>query len=43
MFDHFAPASWLIRNPGFAEAKTPAMDATLDRAEKVFKVYNALL
>lgn len=43
MFDHFTPASWLIRNPAFTDAETAAMDATLNRAEKVFKVYNDLL
>ena len=43
MFDHFTPASWLIRNSAFTDATTAVMDATLARAESVFKVYNALL
>lgn len=43
MFDHFTPASWLIRNPKALDRKSAAIGRTLDRAEKVFAVYNQLL
>jgi hypothetical protein len=41
-FDHFAPASFLIENPGALEALPGAADA-LDRFEKLFADLNALL
>jgi hypothetical protein len=43
MLDHFTPAAWLIRNSKALDAKSTAVSATLDRAEKVFAAYNALL
>lgn len=42
-FDHFTPAAWLIRNPKVLEGKSPAVTKTLERAEKVFATFNALL
>lgn len=43
MFDHFAPAAWLIRNPKALEGKNTGIEQTLARAEKVFTTYNQLL
>ena len=43
MLDHFSPAAWLIRNSELLDAKTPEANETLDRAEFVFKTFNALL
>lgn len=43
VFDHFTPAGWLIRNPKFLDAKSKAITDTLDRAEKIFTTFNALL
>ncbi|MGJ0426467.1 AAA family ATPase [Methylocystis sp.] len=42
-FDHFAPASWLIRHPEVLEADTEAIKTTLQRAERVFDAFNKLL
>ena len=42
-FDHFSPASWLIRNPGFLEKDTSPLSETLDRAEIIFDQFNKLL
>lgn len=42
-FDHFRAARWLLENPELLDADTPAVAATLDRAEAVFKVFNELL
>lgn len=42
-FDHFGPARWLMKNPQILDADTPAIIATLDRAEKVFQTYNRML
>lgn len=42
-FDHFSPADWLIRNPGFLDGDGPGVAATLDNAEKVIKAINAAL
>ena len=42
-FDHFGASRWLLENPSVLDADTPAVNATLDRFEKVFKVFNALL
>ena len=42
-FDHYTPASWLIRNPKALDGKGQHVTATLDRAQKVFEVYNSLL
>lgn len=42
-FDHFGASRWLLENPSILDADTPAVNATLDRFEEVFKVFNALL
>jgi hypothetical protein len=42
-FDHFAPARWLLENVQILDLDTPAVLATLDRAERVFRAFNALL
>jgi energy-coupling factor transporter ATP-binding protein EcfA2 len=42
-FSHYTPASWLIRNPVVLEKRTEAVERTLDRAESLFKTFNALL
>lgn len=42
-FDHFGAARWLLENPAVLDADTPAVAATLDRAEAVFKAINDLL
>lgn len=42
-FDHFGPARWLLENPQILDGDSSAITATLDRAEKVFKAFNALL
>lgn len=42
-FDHFGPARWILENPAALDVETPAINATLDRFEKVFKAFNALL
>ncbi len=43
IFNHFAPASWLIRNPGALEGKSEAVERSLASAQRVFDTYNALL
>ena len=43
VFDHFAPAMWLIGNSELLDGKSAPVRRTLDRAEKIFKVYNDLL
>ena len=43
MFDHFAPAAWLIRNLNLLEKDSISIRWTLDSAEKIFKIYNKLL
>lgn len=42
-FDHFAASRWLLENPSVLDADTPAVNATLDRFEAVFKAFNTLL
>jgi predicted ATP-dependent endonuclease of OLD family len=42
-FDHFGASRWLLENPSVLDADTPAVNATLDRFEEVFKAYNSLL
>lgn len=42
-FDHFAPSAWLIGNLSIFEQETPAVLATLERAEKIFATFNGLL
>jgi energy-coupling factor transporter ATP-binding protein EcfA2 len=43
MLDHFTPASWLVRNSELLDDKSDSVDQTLNRAEKLFDVYNSLL
>ena len=43
IFDHFTPASWLIRNPGTLEEQAEAVERSLTAAQRVFDTYNALL
>ena len=43
IFNHFAPASWLVRNPGALEGTSVAVERTLAVAERVFDTYNGLL
>jgi hypothetical protein len=43
MFDHFTPAAWLIRNPTALDGATKEVEATLERAEKLFLTLNAVL
>jgi hypothetical protein len=42
-FDHFGPSRWLLENPMVLDADTPAVNATLEKAENVFKTFNKLL
>ena len=42
-FDHFGAARWLLENPFVLDADSPAVNATLDRFETVFKTFNVLL
>jgi hypothetical protein len=42
-FDHFAPARWLLENAKILDIDSPEVQATLDRAEAVFKAFNVLL
>lgn len=42
-FDHFGASRWLLENSSVLDADTPAVSATLDRFEEVFKAFNALL
>ena len=43
MFNHFRPAAWLIRNTSVLKTNSAPVKRTLDRAEKIFETYNALL
>jgi predicted ATP-dependent endonuclease of OLD family len=42
-FDHFGPARWLLENPSLLDSDSPAVIATLDRFEQIFKTFNALV
>lgn len=42
-FDHFTPASWLIRNLEILDAEDGEVLSTLGRAEKIFQNFNKLL
>jgi predicted ATP-dependent endonuclease of OLD family len=42
-FDHFGPARWLLDNPQILDIDSPAVLSTLDKAEKIFATFNALL
>ena len=43
IFDHFAPSSWLIRNPAALEGPAESVKTTLARADGLFRTYNELL
>jgi predicted ATP-dependent endonuclease of OLD family len=42
-FDHFGAARWLLENPSILDSDSPAVIATLDRFERLFKTFNALV
>lgn len=42
-FDHFTPAAWLLRNPKLLEGKSAHVLRSLERAERIFASFNALL
>lgn len=42
-FNHFGAARWLLENPTLLDSDSPAVIATLDRFEKIFKTFNALV
>jgi predicted ATP-dependent endonuclease of OLD family len=42
-FDHFTPSEWLLRNPGFLDEKSDAIEKTLSQAEEIIKAFNNLL
>jgi predicted ATP-binding protein involved in virulence len=42
-FDHFTPSDWLIKNPAILEVDNEVVNKTLDKAETIFKTFNALL
>lgn len=42
-FNHYGPARWLLENPSLLDEDSPAVQTTLNRAEKVFEAYNLLL
>ncbi len=42
-FSHYRPADWLIKNSGVLSADNGAVNSTLDRAERIFVVYNEML
>lgn len=42
-FDHFGPSRWLLENPSILDGENLAVEATLDRAEKLFKTFNQIL
>lgn len=43
MIDHFSPAMWLLKNPKHLDGKSLSVTKTLDRAERTFSIFNALL
>ena len=42
-YSHYRPADWLIRNPTVFDGDTTEVTETLEKAEKVIAVYNAML
>ncbi len=42
-FSHFRPAEWLIHNGEILSEKSDSVKGTLERAEKIFKIYNEIL
>ena len=43
VFDHYAPAGWLIRNPGMLTGESQAIRRTLSVAEQSVVTFNSLL
>lgn len=42
-FDHYSPAAWLLQNPTLIQGESPALLEALDRFERLFESFNALL
>ena len=42
-FSHFRPAGWLIHNGQILSDNSDAVEATLGKAEEIFKIYNGML
>lgn len=42
-FNHFGAARWLLENPSLLDSDSPAVLETLDKFEKIFKTFNALV
>jgi len=42
-FDHYAPASWLARNPKILDSQKVPVRESLAQAERIFNIYNRLL
>ncbi len=42
-FDHFRSARWLLENPSLLDRDSPDVNMTLERFERVFHTFNALL
>ena len=42
-FDHFGPSRWLLENPSVLDSNSASVDATLDRAENLFRTFNKLV
>lgn len=42
LYNHFDPAAWLLMNPGVLGGDSESIAKTLDRAEEMFKTFNAL-
>lgn len=42
-FDHFTPSEWLLQNPDILNEKSEMVEKTLERAEKIFNTFNALI
>jgi len=42
-YSHYRPADWLIRNSNVLDGDTTEVTETLEKAEKVIAVYNAIL
>lgn len=43
VYDHFTPASWLVRNPQMLDGDSKSTIATLARAEALFEELNKAL
>jgi hypothetical protein len=42
-FDHYLPAAWLLSHPEFLDGDSTVLKIALDRFEKVFEAFNAVL